>query len=460
MVRSGVRRVSERGSVGRLSLQSAARRRAGAIARDRRECADCQIRLPAAINANADINWQNTNVRPDSPGQTEGTRYPKGYIVDLVQPVFTGLQTFNAVNEAEAGVRAGRENLRSVEQSVLRDAVTFYMDVVLNQAIVRLNESNVNVLSRELKATEDRFSVGEVTRTDVAQAQARRADSVAQLDLAKANLKTSRGNFERVIGHPPADLMEPSGYERLLPRTLEEAIAIGTKENPAIVRLSTWSRARAIRSTASAASCCPRSRSRRAMKTASIRRHLVDEAEVGTVTGRLNVPIYEGGSVYARVRQAKQIHVSRLQEIEQFRSQTEDDIVTAWSQLLGARAKVQSDETSVEANRTALTGVREEERVGQRTLLDVLNAEQELLNSQVQLASDRRDVVVFSYVLLQAIGRLDVLNLGVTSTVYDDEAHYDEVRRKWFGLRITHEDGSRELLDVWPAAQAEQVPVK
>ncbi len=123
------------------------------------------------------------------------------------------------------------------------------------------------------------------------------------------------------------------------------------------------------------------------------------------------------------------------------------------------RAQVQSDEAQVEANRTALTGVREEERVGQRTLLDVLNAEQELLNSQVELARDRRDVVVASYTLLLAIGRLDVLNLGVTSTVYDDEAHYEEVRRKWFGLSITHADGREEHLDV-SASQDEHAPVK
>ncbi len=191
------------------------------------------------INAGADINWQHTNVRPDTHLTSEregvGTVYPKGYSVDLVQPIFTGLQTFNAVNEAEAGVRAGRENLRGVEQEVLLEAVTFYMDVVRNQAVVRLTENNVNVLSRELKATEDRFSVGEVTRTDVAQSQARRALSVSDLDQARADLKTSRGNFERVVGHPPADLIEPSGFEKFLPRSLEEAIAIGTRENPAVV---------------------------------------------------------------------------------------------------------------------------------------------------------------------------------------------------------------------------------
>ena len=169
------------------------------------------------ISANADVNWLNTNVRPDSV--VEGTRYPKGYSVDLVQPIFTGFQTFNAVNEAEAGVRAGRETLRGVEQDVFRDAVTAYMDVVASQAIVRERETNVNVLTRELKANEDRFSVGEVTRTDIAQSQARRALAVSDLDRARADLKTFRGTFERIVGHAPSNLIEPSGYERLLPKS-------------------------------------------------------------------------------------------------------------------------------------------------------------------------------------------------------------------------------------------------
>ena len=414
------------------------------------------------INANSDINWQNTNVRPDcsdgpcseltrfarSSQFEQGTRYPKGYSVDLTQNVFKGFQVFNAVNVAEANVRAERENLRNVEQKVLLDATTFFMDVVQDQAIVRLNESNVNVLSRELKATEDRFAVGEVTRTDMAQAQARRALSVAQLDRARADLKTSRGNFERVVGHAPSDLIEPSGYERLLPRTLDEAIAIGTKENPAVVAALYNEQAARYTVDQVRGQLLPEVQLEASYENRFDKSRITDESEVGTVTGRLKVPLYEGGAIYAQVRQAKQTHVSFLQEIEQARSKTESDIVEAWSQLMGFRAQLQSDQAQVEANRTALTGVREEERVGQRTLLDVLNAEQELVFSQVQLARDRRNIVVFSHTLLAAIGRLDVLNLDVTSTVYDAEAHYDEVRRKWIGLTtISHEDGRQERLD-------------
>ena len=164
------------------------------------------------------------------------------------------------------------------------------------------------------------------------------------------------------------------------------------------------------------------------------------------MTGRVSVPFYTGGEVEARIRQAKHTHVQRLQEIEQSRTEVQAQVVTAWSQLQAAQAAVESDQASVDANRIALAGVREEERVGQRTLLDVLNAEQELLNSEVTLATDRRNLVVASYTVLSTIGRLNAQELGVAALVYDPEQHYREVRNKWFDISITHGDGRREVL--------------
>ena len=168
------------------------------------------------------------------------------------------------------------------------------------------------------------------------------------------------------------------------------------------------------------------------------------------MTGRLTVPFYTGGEVQARVRQAKQTHIQRLQEIEQARTETQAQVVTAWAQLQAAQAAVESDQTAVNANRIALAGVREEERVGQRTLLDVLNAEQELLNAEVNLVTDQRNVVVASYTVLSTIGRLNAQDLGVAALVYDAEAHYHDVRRKWFDINITHSDGRREVLEATP----------
>lgn len=397
------------------------------------------------ITGNADVNYQNTKTR-STVGTTENELKPKGYSIDAVQPIFNGFRTINSVNEQEANVRAGRESLRSVEQTVLLDAVTSFMDVVRDQAVLKLRENNVNVLSRELKATQDRFAVGEVTRTDVAQAQARRAGSVSALDLAKANLKTSRANYERIVGHAPDNLIEPSGYEQHVPKSLEEATRIGTSESPAVVSSLYLEQAARFGVDRIRGELLPSVQLEASYTDRFDSTVGVDETEAAVVTGRLTVPIYEGGEVYARVRQQKHIHVSRLQEIEQARSESEANVVGAWSQLLAFRAQVQSDQSQVSANTTALTGVREEERVGQRTLLDVLNAELELLDSQVLLATTRRNVVVANYAVLAAVGRLDAVNLGFTSIAYDAEAHYQEVRRKPWGTSITHSDGRTEEL--------------
>jgi outer membrane protein len=400
------------------------------------------------ITGNADVNYQYNRTRSTIPiiGTNEQEIKPKGYSIDAVQPIFSGFRVINAVNEQEANVRAGRETLRAVEQDVLLQAVTAFMDVVRDQAIVRLRENNVNVLSRELKATEDRFAVGEVTRTDVAQAQARRAGSVSALDLARANLKTSRAVYERVVGHAPGNLVEPSGFQRWMPNSLQEATNIGTHENPAVVASLYLEQAARYGVDRIRGELLPSVQLEASYSDRFDTGVTTAESEQATVTGRLTVPIYEGGEVYARVRQQKHIHVSRLQEIEQARSESEALVVASWSQVLAAQAQVQSDQAQVNANTTALTGVREEERVGQRTLLDVLNAEVELLNSQVQLVSTRRNVVVSSYTLLSAIGRLDAINLGFTGIAYDAEAHYQEVRRKPWGTSITHSDGRIEEL--------------
>jgi outer membrane protein len=318
---------------------------------------------------------------------------------------------------------------------------------------VRLRENNVTVLSRDLRATQDRFNVGEVTRTDVAQAQARRAASVSALDLARSNLKTSRASFERVVGHPPSNLVD-ARPSNLVPGAVQESVEIGGRESPVVVA--------ALYREQAARHAVDRIRGERLPQVQLEANYgkrfdtsaATDSVESTTVTGRLTVPFYSGGEVEARVRQAKHTHVSRLQEIEQARTEVQAAVVAAWSQLGAARAQLESDQSSVEANRIALTGVREEERVGQRTLLDVLNAEQELLNSEVNLVTTRRNLVVASYSVLSTMGRLNAQELGVASLVYDPEAHYHEVRRKWFDISITRGDGRREVFQATPPDSA------
>lgn len=406
------------------------------------------------ITGNGSISYDSQKAKTNLGQVGRSTTYPKTADITLVQPIFNGFQTTNAVRESEALVRAQRETLRAVEQQVLLDAVTAYNDVIRDQAIVKLRENNVNVLARELKATEDRFAVGEVTRTDVAQAQARRALAVSALDLARANLKTSRATYERVIGHPPGNLVEPTPNAPGLTRTLDAAIAASSQENPNVI--SALYREQSARSTVDRirGELLPQVQ----LEAGYGKQFDLDDGigdtetvESTTVTGRVSVPIYEGGEVRARIRQAKQTHVALLQEIEQFRTQTQEVVVAAWSQMTAARAQRQSDQTQVDANRTALLGVREEEKVGQRTLLDVLNAEQELLNAQVQLVTTQRNLVVTSYNVVAAIGRLDALATGSVSEIYDPEVNYKDVRREWWSTSITHEGGSRSTDTGWTA---------
>ena len=401
-----------------------------------------------SINGSADTSYEK-RITGGPNIHTNNELNPRGYTLGLVQPLFRGFRTVNAVNTAEATARAGWETLRIAEASVLLEAVTTYGDVVRDTAIVRLRENNVTVLTRDLRATQDRFNVGEVTRTDVAQAQARRAAAVAALDLARANLKTSRAFFERVIGHPPSHLVEPRPTN-LIAKTIRENVEISARESPLVVSALYREQAARFAVDVIRGELLPTVQ----LEANYTKRYdpsiAIDETETTLLTGRVTVPFYTGGEVQARVRQAKHTHVQRLQEIEQARSEVQERVVTAWSQLEAAKAAAELDTTAVNANRIALAGVREEERVGQRTLLDVLNAEQELLNSEVNLVTDKRNVLVASYAVLSLIGRLNAQELGTATLVYDPEAHYHDVRRKWFDISITHGDGRRELLDARP----------
>lgn len=402
------------------------------------------------IDYNADVGSVTTNIHPDNNGSS-GTTSPRGYSFELVQPVFRGFQTTNAVNEAEANVRAGRETLRGVEQEVLFAAVQAYADVVRDQEILRLREEGLQFFNQELRATKDRFAVGEVTRTDVSQAEARRAGAVGDVDLARANLKSSRALYEQVVGNPPGTLTFPGLSHRLLPGSLKEAIAISSQENPGVVGALYLEQAARYTVDKIRGELLPTAQVEAFYSERFEDSRFIDHRDSTSVVGRLNMPIYTGGEVEARVRAAKHTHISRIQEIEQARATAQSDVARAWAQLQGFRAQLDSDKVQIEANRTALNGVREEEKVGQRTLLDVLNARQELLLSEIQHAGSKRNVVVATYAVIQHIGRLNVAELGAVATVYDPVVHADEVRRKWFGIDITHDDGRSEHVDFWRA---------
>ncbi len=359
---------------------------------------------------------------------------PRGYGVQFEQPIFRGFRTRNAIRQADANIYAGREQLRLIEQQTLLDAVVAYMDVVRDLAIVKLRENNVNVLSEQLKATQDRFEVGEVTRTDVAQAEARRAGAISELNLAQAQLKSSRATYERVIGHPPSGVSNPPSIAGLLPHAVQEATAIGDAEHPQIQAQVFLEQASLHNVNLIEGELLPEVTVEGRYQERFGISDSIESVETATIVGRVNIPLYQAGDVAARVRQAKEINFQRQRDVETARLQVNADAISAFGNLSGARATIISARSQRDANQVALTGVREEARVGQRTVLDVLNAEQELLNSQVLLVTAERDTTVAEYTLLSAIGRLNPPGIGIPSPYYDPTAHYHAVKNKWFGL--------------------------
>ncbi len=364
----------------------------------------------------------------------DGELRPHGFSVNLTQPVFKGFRTINSVRKAEADVLAGREDLRGVEQTIFLQTVTSYMDVVRDQAIVRLRRNNVKVLTKQLRATQDRKDVGEVTITDVAQARARKSGSVSQLSLAKANLASSAAVYQRLVGRTPVSLKHPDYITRYIPRSLTVALQIGDAESPAVLgavyrEQSAKHSVNVVRGELLPEVNVDASYSRRYNTLTE-----GDDTETSSVTGRVTVPIYRGGNVSARIRQAKQTNIQRRQQIEEARIKTKADIIAAWGRWEAAKAQLVSGRAQVKANRTALNGVRAQEKEGERTVLDVLDAEQELLDSQVALTTTKRDLVVAGYSVLSAIGRLSAADLGLSVPVYESARYYDKVKGKWFGF--------------------------
>jgi outer membrane protein len=354
------------------------------------------------------------------------------------QTLFNGFQTASRTRQAEAQVFAARETLRTTEQTVLLNAVTAYMNLLRDAATLELQRSNVNVLEVTLRQTRDRFSAGEVTRTDVAQAESRLAAGRSQLSNAESNYVTSRANFRQVIGvDPPPRLTPAMPVDRLSPRTLDGAIARGRTEHPTITtamfnidvaQMQVKVAEAALYPTVSLVGNVQKSYG----STSAL---AVIESLQASVAGQVSVPIYQGGAEYSTIRQAKETLGQRRLDLDTARDQVQQTVTQAWGQLDAAKAQIISTTAQVNAAEIALNGVREEARVGQRTTLDVLNAQQDLVNARVALVSAQRDRVVASYTVLAATGALSPQVLGLKIPVYDPVVHYHQVRDAWGGVR-------------------------
>ncbi|MFQ5785349.1 MAG: TolC family outer membrane protein [Alphaproteobacteria bacterium] len=387
-------------------------------------------RPTVTVNADAGRSRVNTQTSFFTSAQN---RKPITSSLDLTQPLFRGLRTVSSVARAENLVLSDRARLAETEQQVLLDTVTAYMDVHRDGAVLDLATNNEQRLRRQLEAARDRFEVGEVTRTDVAQAEARLSNAVADRVRAEGDLIASRAAYLNAVGTLPGKLTrpEPAGG---LPASEDEARAAAVKANPAILRAQYAERAAIYDVRIATGELLPEVNLVGQLGYSEDGGSRNSRTKQASIAARLTVPLYQSGAEYAAVRAARQVAAQRRIEVDENRRTVIEDVTRAWQDLQTARARITSFEDSVRANEIALEGVEQEAAVGSRTTLDVLDAEQELFTSKVDLVRAQRDEVVASFALRAAIGALTAASIGLDVEVYNPRAHYDAVRDKLWGF--------------------------
>jgi outer membrane protein len=398
------------------------------------------------IAANASLGRQYTDITQTIPATppllptgvtlaARGLSTPETAGLTGTQTLFNGGQTGNKVRAAESQVSAARETLRVMEESVLLSAATIYMDMSRDTANLKVQQNNVRVLERTLTDTRNRFSAGQVTDTDVAQAEAQLAAGQATLHAAESQLMTTRANYRRIIGVEPVNLAAAAPVDRLAPTNLNAAVTVAIAENPSVIAALYGVDVAQLQVKIAEGALWPSLTGQYSFQDQRSPELLTPKLFTNTVTLNLSVPIYQGGAEYSAIRLDKETLDQQRLNVDQVRDQVRANVVEAWGQLQAAKAQVEAAERQNEAAARALTGVRNEALAGQRTTQDVLNAEQVLVNARQSLIVAQHDRVVASYSLLSAVGRLSAQQLKLPVTIYDPEVHYHQVRDSWFGLR-------------------------
>ncbi|SMH49087.1 outer membrane protein [Mesorhizobium australicum] len=369
-----------------------------------------------------------------------GVRLTTGsFGVAISQSLFDGFQTRNNVRAAEAQVRASNEGLRNTEQNILFNAASAYMDVIRDRQIAVLTERNLQFLVEQVRAARSRFEVGEGTRTDVAQADASRSAAVAQLAAARATAAASEALYRQIIGEAPGKL-SGAGPAKGLPSGIDKAFVVAAAEHPAIVANKHLVDASDYSVKAAEGALLPQ-----ITASAGVSQNYSeslpgvggsdrwsDRANIGAT---LTVPIYSGGRTSATVRQRKESLGQARIEVDVAHDQVRQAVASAWTQYQAAKESVVANRDLVSAAQLALNGVIEERNVGQRTTLDVLNAQADVITAQINQISSERNLVVASYAIMSAIGRLSVRQLGLNVAEYKPQEHYNAVKDKWIGTR-------------------------
>lgn len=368
--------------------------------------------------------------------QSDNSAVPRGVSLNVSQTLFDGGKTFNNVKRAESAVYSARAGLRLAEQNVLQGAATAYMDVLRDTAILALRKNNISVLTVQLRNTQDNFRAGYLTETDVAQAEGALSQAQSQYFGSEAQLKKSAATFRRIVGEDPRKLAPAASVERYLPQAVPAAVTQAIANHPGLESAEHQLTAAEFGVKAATADLLP---------TLSMQGQVAQQYDfffglpgwrqtVAGVSVNLRVPIYQGGGDYASIRIAKE-QVGQLRfGADSQRDEIRSNVVSSYAALSAAKSQMKSDRATVRAAELALNGVREEAKVGLRTTLDVLNAQQSLLHARVNMVISQHDVVVASYAALAAIGGLSVEALNLNVDRYDPDAHLDQVRDKWIGV--------------------------
>ncbi len=358
--------------------------------------------------------------------------------VGFSQELFRGGRTYAEIGKAKANVRAARAELLATEQTVLLAAATGYMDVVRDTAIVNLRRHNVDVLRRQKDSTALEFKAGSLTRTDVAQAEARLAGAQAALTAAEGQLAISRATFSQVVGRPAESLEDEPTTPKALPETEDTAVNIAVRGNPALVQAQEYEKAADYAVDEAIGAMLPEVNLTGGYQYSQ--NSYASALGAGQVTqgigvqAQVNIPIYQGGAEQAAIRQAKQLHAQALLNVSVADRQVRETAASTWNVYQAALANITSNEATARADEIAFTGVSKEQRVGGRTVLDVLNAQQELLNAQVAVVTSRRDATVAAFQVLASAGMLTAKSLGLKVTLYDPLAHYESDAARWVGF--------------------------
>jgi TolC family type I secretion outer membrane protein len=384
-------------------------------------------------------NFLGSGLQPGSFGYN--TQKTAG--VQVVQNIYRGGRTEAQTSQATNVVKAGQAQLKATEQAVLLQAATSYLDVVRDQSTVDLNASNEAVLKRQLDAETDRLRVGEVTRTDVALAEASYQQARAQYTTAVGTLETDRATFQRVVGQAPGKLVQPP-FKYELPGSLEDAVAEAEANNPNVVAAQYVERAARdgvdlaqgarlptiqLIGTFERLYPGPNSSSQTLGKG-------IDHIDTGSVEAQITWPLYTGGLTSSQVRESKQTANQNLIAIEDAKRVARQTAIAAWQQLVAAKANIEALTSQVQAAQIGAEGTRQQALVGTATVLDSLTAEQQLLQAQVNLVGAQHDALVDSFTLLSAVGRMTARDLTLPVTIYDPQVNQDRVGDKWFGTGI------------------------